>query len=82
MLEKEEIKLSDFLKADERLATGSSFTMEKMLCGEEPVGSEDDDITVEKEVVSFEEAQRVWSIKVHATENREARCDESVQSVR
>ena len=30
-----------------------------MLCGEEPVWSEDDNITVEDEIVSFEESQRL-----------------------
>ena len=37
----EKIELTDFIKADERLATGGSFTLEEiaeeMLCGEEPV---------------------------------------------
>ena len=65
MHENGEIELSDFLEADERLATGGSFTLEEiaeeMLCSEEPVESEDDDITVKEEVVPFEEAQRTWS---------------------
>ena len=43
MHENEEIDLSYFLKADERLVTGGYFTLEenaeKMLCGEEPMGS-------------------------------------------
>ena len=56
-----EIELSDFLEADERLATGGSFTLEEMLCSAEPVESEDDEITVEEEIVPFEEAQRAWS---------------------
>ncbi|XP_025110862.1 uncharacterized protein LOC112574185 [Pomacea canaliculata] len=59
----EEIKLSDFLKADERLATGGSFTMEEiaeeMLCSEEPVESEDEKI--EEETVPIEEDQHAWS---------------------
>ncbi|KII67167.1 hypothetical protein RF11_11222 [Thelohanellus kitauei] len=42
-----------FYEADERLSTGGFFTLEEiaeeMLCN--------DDITIEKEVVSFEEAQ-------------------------
>ena len=60
--ENEEIELSDFLDADERLETGGSFTLEdiavKMLSGEKPVESEDDEVTVEEETILFENAQR------------------------
>ena len=49
MHENEEIKLSDFLEADERLATGGSFMLEEMLSREEPVESEDDEVTIEDE---------------------------------
>ena len=61
MHENGEIELSDFLEADESLATGGSFTLEEMLCSAEPVESEDDEITVEEEIVPFEETQRAWS---------------------
>ena len=65
MHENEEIELSDFLEADERLETGGSFTLEdiaeKMLGREEPVESEDDEVTIEEETISFENAQRAWS---------------------
>ena len=57
--ENEEIELSDFLKADERLETGGSFTLEnEMLSREKPVESEDDEVTVEEKTISFEKAQR------------------------
>ena len=50
MHENGEIELSDFLEADERLAIGGSFRLEEMaeemLCSEEPVESEYDDITI------------------------------------
>ena len=62
MHENEEIELPDFLEADERLATGGSFTLEEiaeMLYNEEPVESEDE-VIVEEEIVLFEEAQRAW----------------------
>ena len=63
--ENEEIELSDFLEADERLETGGSFTLEdiaeEMLSREKPVESEDDEVTVEEETISFENAQRAWS---------------------
>ena len=80
MYENDEIELSNFLQADERLATAGSFKLEEiaeqMLCGEEPVESEDNDIAFEEEVLSFEEDQRA--------RNRKARnrCAASVQSVR
>ena len=65
MHENEEIELSDFLEADERLETGGSFTLEniaeEMLSREKPVESEDDEVTVEEETISFENAQRAWS---------------------
>ena len=65
MHENEEIELSDFLEADERLETGGSFTLEdiaeEMLGREEPVESEDDEVTIEEETISFENAQRAWS---------------------
>ncbi len=65
MHENEEIELSDFLDADERLATGGSFMLEEiakeMLSREEPVESEDNEVTVEEEIVPFEKAQRAWS---------------------
>ena len=65
MQENEEIELSDFLEADERLETGGSFTLdeiaEEMLRSEEPIESEDNEINVEDKIVSFEEAQRAWS---------------------
>ena len=61
----EEIELSDFLEADERLETGGSFTLEdiaeEMLGREEPVESKDDEVTIEEETISFENAQQVWS---------------------
>lgn len=64
MQENEEIELSDFLEADERLVTGGSLTLdeiaEEMLRSEEPVESEDNEINVEDKIVSFEEAQRAW----------------------
>ena len=60
--ENEEIELSDFLEADERLKTGGSFTFEdiaeEMLSGEKPVESKDDEVTVEEETFLFENAQR------------------------
>lgn len=60
-----EIELSDFLEVDEHLATGGSFTLEEiaeeMLCSEEPVESEDDEVTFEEEIVPFEEARRACS---------------------
>ena len=60
-----EIELSDFLEADERLATGGSSTLkeitEEKLCSEEPVESGDDDITVEEDGILFEEARHTWS---------------------
>ena len=58
MHEDEEIELSDFLEADERLVTGGVFTLEEMLLSEEPVESEDD-AEVEEEIVPSE-AQRAW----------------------
>ena len=62
MHENEEIELSDFLEAKERLATGGCFTleeiMEEMLCSAEQVESEDDD---NEEIVPFEEAQSAWT---------------------
>ena len=65
MHENEEIELSDFLEADERLETGGSFTLEdiakEMLGSEELVESEDDEGTVVEETISFENAQRAWS---------------------
>ena len=64
MQENEEIELSDFLEADERLKTGGSFTLDEiaeMLRSEEPIESEDNEINVEDEIVSFEEAQQAWS---------------------
>ena len=65
MQENEEIELSDFLEADERLETGWSFTLdeiaEEMLRSEEPIESEDNEINVEDEIILFEEAQRAWS---------------------
>ena len=65
MHENEEIELSDFLEADERLETGGSFTLEdiaeEMLGREEPVESEDDEVTIEEETISYENAQRAWS---------------------
>ena len=61
MQENEEIELSDFLEADERLETGGSFTLdeiaEEMLHSEEPIESEDNEINVEDKIISFEEAQ-------------------------
>ena len=56
--ENEEIKLSDFFEQDKRLETGGSFTLEdiaeEMLSREKPVESEDDELTVEEETISFE----------------------------
>ena len=63
--ENKEIELFDFLEADERLETGGSFTLEdiaeEMLSREKPVESEDDEVTVEEETISFENAQQEWS---------------------
>ena len=63
--ENEEIELSDFLEADERLETGGSFKLEdiaeEMLSREKPVESEDDEVTVEEETISFKNAQRAWN---------------------
>ena len=65
MHENEEIELSDFLEADERLETGGSFTFgdiaEEMLGREELVKSKDNEVTIEEETISFENAQRAWS---------------------
>ena len=65
MHENKEIELSDFLEADKRLETGGSFTLEdiaeEMLGREEPVESEDDEVTIEEETIFFENAQRAWS---------------------
>ena len=65
MHENEEIELSDFLEADEHLETGGSFTLEdiaeEMLGREELVESKDDEVTIEEETISFENAQRAWS---------------------
>ena len=61
MHENEEIELSGFLEADERFTSGWSFTLEeiakKMLHREESKKSEDDDVIVEKETISFEKDQ-------------------------
>ena len=63
--ENKEIEPSDFLETDERLETGGTFTLEdiaeEMLSREKPVKSEDDEVTVEEETISFENAQRAWS---------------------
>jgi len=58
MHENEEIELSDFLKANEHLTTCGSFTLKEMLCHEEPVESEENEVSVEEEIVPYEEAQR------------------------
>ncbi|KII62679.1 hypothetical protein RF11_03479 [Thelohanellus kitauei] len=59
--ENREIEPSNFIEANELLATVESFTSEEiaeaMMCSEGPVESEDEDITFEEEVISFEEAQ-------------------------
>ena len=56
-----EIELFDSLEADEHLEMGGSFTLEdiaeKMLSREKPVEREDDEVTAEKETISFENAQ-------------------------
>lgn len=58
----EEIELTDFLEADERLATGGVFTLEEIaeevLRNEEPVGIEEDEPVAEEEAIPFEVAQR------------------------
>ncbi|CAI9727700.1 Hypothetical predicted protein [Octopus vulgaris] len=63
--ENETIELFDFLSADDRLVTGGSFTLEEkakeVMHNEEPVESEDDEVIVEEEYVSFADAQRAWS---------------------
>ncbi|CAI9731735.1 Hypothetical predicted protein [Octopus vulgaris] len=63
--ENETIELFDFLSADDRLVTGGSFTLEEIakevMHNEEPVESEDDEVIVEEEYVSFADAQRAWS---------------------
>ncbi|XP_071443985.1 tigger transposable element-derived protein 2-like [Hetaerina americana] len=60
-----EIEQSDFLEADEHLTAGGSFMLEEfseeMLCSAEPMKSKDDEITVEEEIVPFEEVQRTCS---------------------
>ena len=65
MYQNKEIELSDFLKADECLETAGSFTLkeiaEEMLDNKEPVESENDEVTVEEEIISFENAQQAWS---------------------
>ena len=65
MHENEKIELSDFLEDDDRLETKGSFSLEEiaeeMLGSKEPVESEDDKVTIEKENISFENAQRAWS---------------------
>ncbi|KII65823.1 hypothetical protein RF11_13256 [Thelohanellus kitauei] len=56
---RKERELSDFFEANERIATGGSFTLEEIaedMCSEELV--EDEDVTVNEEVVSLDEAQR------------------------
>ena len=59
MHENKEIKLPDFLEADECVATGGSFMLEEMLYNEELVESKDE-VIVEEEIVLFEEAQHAW----------------------
>ncbi|KII74267.1 hypothetical protein RF11_05742 [Thelohanellus kitauei] len=63
MHENKDIEFSDFLGADERLSTSTTFKPEEIeeeiLCSEEPVETEDDVISVEEEVVSFDEVQSV-----------------------
>ena len=65
MYQNEDIELSDFLKANERLESGGSFTLEEvaeeMLGSKEPVESKNDEVTVEEEIISFKNAQRAWS---------------------
>ena len=65
MYQNEEIELSDFLEADERLETRGSFTLEQiaeeMLGNKELAESENDEVTVEEEIVLFKNAQRAWS---------------------
>ena len=65
MYQNEEIELSDFLEADERLETRESFTLEQiaeeMLGNKELAESENDEVTVEEEIVLFKNAQRAWS---------------------
>ena len=61
--EDETIELSDFLDADERLATGGSLTIEdiaeEILRSEDPEDDEDED--AEEEInVPFEQVQRAW----------------------
>ena len=62
MYQNEEIELPDFLEADERFETGGSFTLEEigeeMLGSKEPVESENDEVTVEEEIILFKNAQR------------------------
>ena len=64
MQKNKEIKLSDFLEVNEPLETGGSFTLKEiteMLDNKELVKSEDDEVTVEEEIISFENAQWAWS---------------------
>ena len=62
MYQNKEIKLSDFLKANECLETGGSFTLEEiaeeMLGSKEPVESKNDKVTVKEEIISFKNAQQ------------------------
>ena len=65
MYQNEEIEMSDFLEADERLETAESFTLEEiaeeMLGSNKPVESEKDEVTVEEEIILYKNAQRAWS---------------------
>ena len=65
MYQNEEIELSDFLEADERLETRGSFTLEQiaeeMLGNKELAESENDEVTVEEEIILFKNAQRACS---------------------
>ncbi|KII62750.1 hypothetical protein RF11_08924 [Thelohanellus kitauei] len=65
MHKKRKIEASHFLEANELIARGATFTLEQiveaMLCGYRPLESENEDITVEEDVVSFEDSRRVLS---------------------
>uniref|UniRef100_A0A915EAU3 Uncharacterized protein n=1 Tax=Ditylenchus dipsaci TaxID=166011 RepID=A0A915EAU3_9BILA len=59
-----EIDLSDFLEADERLATGGTLTLQEIadeVMRQEDSDIDEEDLIVEEEEVSFKEAERAMS---------------------
>uniref|UniRef100_A0A915EFS1 Uncharacterized protein n=1 Tax=Ditylenchus dipsaci TaxID=166011 RepID=A0A915EFS1_9BILA len=64
MNEAEEIDLSDFLEADERLATGGTLTLQEIadeVMRQEDSDIDEEDLIVEEKEVSFKEAERAMS---------------------